>query len=105
MACRRTWSACSENAARPAIKDSLKDYFLDTDLYVVDMYQWLWVEDADLDEVDEEFRDEQEDKILKTMRAERKKAQAYQKECDDAGIDINNDIISIDGSSKQPSLT
>ena len=73
----------SKKLAKSFISDVLSPHIGDFDIDIVDMYSWLHPQTIHLqiDQIDEQFRDPEIDKIMKHAKEEKKNSKAFRERC------------------------
>lgn len=72
----------AEHVAREHLKTHVAPYVVDRDLFVVDCYEWLRIEDdSRSDQIPREFRDEKQDEIIQAKSRGARRADAFKDWC------------------------
>jgi len=73
----------SKKQAKSFISDVLSPHIGDFDIDIVDMYSWLHPQTINLqiDQIEEQFRDPEIDKIMKHAKEEKKNSKAFRERC------------------------
>jgi len=91
------WAAFeSEAEALQYNKCVAAKYVHDHDLAIVNMYEWLYPHMMLSDEVDQLYRNEELNNIMRTQRTASKKVKTFEQECDTEGITVPSHAIEPD---------
>ena len=71
----------SKKQAKNFIADVLAAHIGDYDIDIVDMYAWLHPQTVDPDQLEEQFRDPEIDKIMQHAKDEKKNSRAFRERC------------------------
>lgn len=69
-----------ETSARNYMSDVLSKYVYYHNMFLVEMYEWLFPEDLVYDKMDERYRDEEQNKIMQAKKEKEKELKDFEKE-------------------------
>jgi len=95
----------SKEAAQNAF-DSLSHYVFCMSMYIVDMYQWLFPEDLDAKQIEEQYRNPEQNLIMKTKKEKDLEVKKYENEVTQSKSNaIENHSESISSSASSSSIS
>ena len=75
-------------------KERLGPHVGDFDIDTVDMYGWLFPQNLDVNELEEEFRDPEINNILRAQKQEKQNTTAFRQQCASTGMEPDMEYIS-----------
>ncbi len=79
---------------------TLKNYVFYTNIFIVDMYEWLAPDDIVMDEINEKYRNPEQDRLMREKKNQKYELEKYEKEQELEGKEIK--AIEVTKESKAP---
>jgi len=98
------WRAFGNRDEATAWTQHASSFIADYNLYVVDGYEWLFVEDVDFEAVEEKFRNAEQDNVMQQKKAEARKVAKMEDWCRQNDRPVPETVVEVDGAAQSDVL-